>query len=92
MGLEGVVVPERTDRNHHIHATDHQVEDKEQEVPLILHTNAVIDPRAMMVHHINALLTDAAVVGACRFDHVTGFASFRPKLFQLWHSFAAIAQ
>ena len=90
--VEAVVVPERSDRHHHVHAAHHQVEHEEQEVALVLHAHAIIDPGTVMVHHVDALLADRTVVRSCRLNHLTLVTFLRPELLQLICSLTAVPQ
>ena len=43
-------MPEGNNGDHHVHAAEHQIEDEEEEVALILHAHAVVDPRTVVIH------------------------------------------
>ncbi len=86
------MVPKRANRDHHIHAPYHEIEDEKEKVSLVLHADTIIDPRAMVIHQVYAPLTDTTVMRACRFDHATRLTLFRPKLFKLCNCFASISE
>lgn len=39
---------------------------------MISHTNAIVDPNAMMIKPRNATLTEGAMLGSCGLDQITG--------------------
>ena len=84
------MVPYAYNRHHHVACSRHQVEHEQQEVPLVLHTDAVVDPGTVMIHEVDTFIANGAVVSACWLDNITFVALFGPKFFQLGRCFAAV--
>ena len=59
---------------------------------MVLQTNAVVDPRTVMVHHVNTRLTYAAVMGTRRFNRLALITFLGPELLKLSRSLCSIAQ
>ena len=87
-----MMVPECDDSYHHVHATEHEIENEEKEVALIFHAYTVVNPWAVMVHEIHTLLANGAVVSAGWFDDFARVTFLRPELFQLCRCLATIAK
>ena len=85
-------MPEGNNGDHHVHAAEHQVEDEEEEVALILHAYAVVDPRTVMIHKVHALLADRAMMRSRWLNDLARITLFRPKLLQIRRCLAAVAQ
>ena len=85
-----MVVHQSLKRQAHIQRADKQIEAEKQKVPLILHTDTIVHPRTVMIHHENASVACAAVMGPRRFDFITDITSLRPKIFKLSHSLLPI--
>lgn len=58
MNLEGVMLPASGIGDHIVDDHEPKIEDVEQEVSLILHADAVVDPGTVMVHHVDTLVAD----------------------------------
>jgi hypothetical protein len=58
------------------------INQEEDEMLLIVVTNAIIDPRAMMIHSSNASFASRAVMRMGRLDTVTLLALFGKNLIQ----------
>lgn len=93
VSLEGVMVPHTYNRHQHKGSTQHQVEHEEKEVALVLQSDAIVDPWAVMVHEVDAAIADRTVMSSGWLDDpATRVALFRPKLLQLVRSLATISQ
>ena len=87
-----MVVPNRHDRQPVPNATNHQVKDEEQEVAVILHADAIVDPGAVMVNHEDAPSTNSAVVSPCWLKLVALIAHSVPDWLQAVQRFGAVTQ
>jgi len=77
-GKGSVNVPRPEDRlqhcpNNHLQNND-TVQEEQEEVLVVLETNAIVDPRAMMVHLQNACPAYSAMVATVRLELGTPFA------------------
>ena len=52
------MMPKCDNSDHHVHAAEHEIENEEKEVALVFHAHAVVNPGAVMVHQVDALLAD----------------------------------
>ena len=84
------MVPDRHVSQVHIQRAHEEVGDEEQEVPLVFDSNAVVDPRAVVVHQEDACLAAPAVVRPSRFDVVTDIAALRPEVLELRHCLLSV--
>jgi len=86
------VIPNGHDRKNHPATTNHEVEDKEQEVPVVLHAEAVIDPGTVVVHHEHTPIAHSAVVRPTRLNLLTLIAVSLPDRPQLIQCLGPIAE
>ena len=66
-----------------------QVELKQQKVPKVLQTKAVVDPGTMMIHHENTTIAHLAMMGTCWLYHLALRAVAAPdwcKMVQCFHA------
>jgi hypothetical protein len=61
------------------HQANPKVENKQQEIPIVIKPNAIIYPRAVMIIYKNTFVAYTAMMSSCRFDFVTFFALFITK-------------
>ena len=76
-------MPQGHARDQHVPRPCHQVKHEQQEVALVFDSNTVVDPRAVMVHEIDAALTNGAVMRPSRLNHSTLVTIFWPKLLEI---------
>ena len=70
--------------------TNHEVENKKQKVAVILHTNTVIYPWAMMVHHKNTPTARSTMMCTARFYFIAFVTISSPDRFQIFYCFRPI--
>ena len=59
------------------------IADKKKEVAVVVLTEAIVDPWAMMIHRKHAPIAHLAVRGACWLNLIANLASSLPYLFQV---------
>lgn len=62
---------------------EEQVEDKKQEVAVVLHSEAVVHPRTMVIHHENTSITGLAMMRSSWLDFIAGLAKSFPRFSRL---------
>ena len=86
------MVPDGGQGDNHEGSSAHEIETEEEEVALVVQADTVVDPGAVMVHHEDTLVADAAMVRTHRLDVFALVALFSPELVQLTHCFAPITK
>ena len=86
------MIPNRHYCDSGVSAANQQVEKKEQEKPVVLHAQTVVHPGAVVVHHEDASVADAAVVSPRRLDFVTGLAEPVPGMAQTFDGLCSVLQ
>ena len=84
-------MPDRLDSQTHEASTQESIENEQQEISLILHSNAVIDPRTVMIHQENAAIASPTMMRPCWLDGLTLLTLSRPKVLKLTYGFLSIS-
>ena len=87
-----MVVHQSLKRQAHIQRADKQIEAEKQKVPLILHTDTIVHPRTVMIHHEDASITSAAMVSPCRFNLITQVTALLPEMLKFSHRLVTVPQ
>ena len=72
------MVPDRQYTGGHVPCTDARVEGEEEEEAIVVEADAIIDEWAVVAHHEDALVADAAMVCSGWLDCGAIFALFFP--------------
>lgn len=67
-----------------------QIGDEKQEVAIVILAEAIVDPRAVVVHGKDALVAHLAVRGSRWLDFVANLARPRPNPFQVFRRFVSV--
>ena len=92
MLLVVMVVLDRRNRDDHVPETHRQVQREQQEVAIVLKTDTVVHPWAMVVHEEDTCAANGAVVRPCGLDFITVLALLGPELRKLLHRLRAIPE
>ena len=78
-------------RDDHVARTYSQVKHEEQKVAIVLKSNTIVDPRAVMVHQKATRATHFAVVRPSWLYLTAGLTLLSPEFFELLDGFTAVA-
>ena len=62
----------------HVAGAEGEIGDEEEEVAIVFHSNAVVNPGTMMVHQAHTLLADSAMMRPCWLHSFANGAFFIP--------------
>ena len=85
-----VVLPDADRRDQHVGRSDERVQDEQQEVPLILQSDAVVSEEAVVAHLKHARLAHRAVVRSCWFELVAVLTFQVPEAPKVAHGFGSV--
>ena len=84
------MVPNRNDRQHIPAGSHTEITDEQKKVSIVLSTQAIVNPRAMVIHLKDTLIAHLTVGGPRWLDLITGAAFFSPHLGKVVHGLVPV--
>lgn len=92
MTYVNVVVPNRNNGEAVPRRANHQVEDEKEEVAVVLHADAVVDPGTVVIHHEDTPIANSAMMRSGRLYFIALLTLAFPVWPQLVHRLGAVAE
>jgi len=92
MTYVNVVVPNRNNGEAVPRRANHQVEDEKEEVAVVFHADAVVDPGTVVIHHEDTPIANSAMMRSGRLYFIALLTLAFPVWPQLVHRLGAVAE